>query len=222
MPTNLPTWHQRSDLAAILNERKLTGVGVEVGVQTGLHAADIRRNWKGELLIGVDPWRPYGTDVTEEMHNDYAKIAMERLRATDKNFALLRMTSVEAAEWLKSMLNSTSTWGVERKTRAPLDPLLDFVYLDGDHGYEAVKEDIEAWYPLIRSGGILAGHDWVVDGWHRHGQPYDAVPEALGAETGPGPFYVRKAVNERFKPEEISVTDPETDMGWQSFLVVKP
>ncbi len=36
---------------------------------------------------------------------------------------------------------------------------LDFVYIDGDHRYEAVKADIQAWLPHVRAGGIIAGHD---------------------------------------------------------------
>lgn len=36
---------------------------------------------------------------------------------------------------------------------------LDFVYVDGDHSYEQVKKDIQNYFPKIRKGGILAGHD---------------------------------------------------------------
>jgi hypothetical protein len=41
---------------------------------------------------------------------------------------------------------------------------LGFCYIDGLHTFEAVKEDIATWWPLIRSGGILAGHDWDIEG----------------------------------------------------------
>lgn len=37
---------------------------------------------------------------------------------------------------------------------------LDFVYIDGDHSYEGVKRDMEAYWPKIRSGGVLCGHDY--------------------------------------------------------------
>lgn len=37
----------------------------------------------------------------------------------------------------------------------------DLVYIDGDHRYDAVKADIEAWLPLVRKGGIIAGHDYL-------------------------------------------------------------
>jgi hypothetical protein len=43
------------------------------------------------------------------------------------------------------------------------DGSLDWVYLDGNHHYEAVKEDMEAWWPKIRTGGVLSGHDWIKD-----------------------------------------------------------
>jgi predicted O-methyltransferase YrrM len=37
----------------------------------------------------------------------------------------------------------------------------EFVYLDADHEYESVRDDIAAWWPCITPGGILAGHDYI-------------------------------------------------------------
>ncbi len=39
---------------------------------------------------------------------------------------------------------------------------LCFVYLDGDHSYPYILNEIEAWWPKIRKGGVLAGHDFIV------------------------------------------------------------
>ena len=39
------------------------------------------------------------------------------------------------------------------------DRYFDFVFIDGDHEYEAVKQDITDWMPKVKHGGILAGHD---------------------------------------------------------------
>jgi hypothetical protein len=40
------------------------------------------------------------------------------------------------------------------------DRSLDFVYIDGNHGREAVYVDLEAWAPKVRVGGVVAGHDY--------------------------------------------------------------
>ena len=40
------------------------------------------------------------------------------------------------------------------------DKSVDFVFIDADHSYEAVKKDIEAWIPKIRKNGIISGHDY--------------------------------------------------------------
>ena len=40
---------------------------------------------------------------------------------------------------------------------------LDFIYLDARHDYEGVAEDLRSWWPALRPGGVLAGHDWTHD-----------------------------------------------------------
>jgi cephalosporin hydroxylase len=40
------------------------------------------------------------------------------------------------------------------------DESADFVFLDANHTKEAVLADIAAWWPKIRPGGMLAGHDY--------------------------------------------------------------
>ena len=40
------------------------------------------------------------------------------------------------------------------------DESLDFIYQDASHSYNGVKRDIDAWYPKLKKGGILAGHDY--------------------------------------------------------------
>jgi predicted O-methyltransferase YrrM len=44
------------------------------------------------------------------------------------------------------------------------DNSLEFVFLDAAHDYKSVTEDIKAWYPKVKSGGILSGHDYE-PGW---------------------------------------------------------
>jgi hypothetical protein len=39
-------------------------------------------------------------------------------------------------------------------------PYLGFVFIDGDHREESAFQDIKTWWPKIRKGGMLAGHDY--------------------------------------------------------------
>lgn len=42
------------------------------------------------------------------------------------------------------------------------DESLDFVFIDGSHDYNSIKEDINTWMPKVKSGGFLAGHDYAI------------------------------------------------------------
>lgn len=55
----------------------------------------------------------------------------------------------------------------------------DFVFIDGSHDYESVRDDIRAWLPLLREHGVLCGHDYGV--YPGVGQ---AVREAFGNGNG--------------------------------------
>lgn len=37
---------------------------------------------------------------------------------------------------------------------------LDFVFIDASHKYNDIKADILAWYPKVKKGGYLCGHDY--------------------------------------------------------------
>jgi predicted O-methyltransferase YrrM len=46
------------------------------------------------------------------------------------------------------------------KTLAAKRGAIDFIFIDGDHSYEACKADIEAWTPFVKPGGVIAFHDF--------------------------------------------------------------
>lgn len=48
---------------------------------------------------------------------------------------------------------------VEQAARVA-DESLDWVYIDAGHTYEELKADFEAWFPKVRKGGIVSGHDY--------------------------------------------------------------
>ena len=60
------------------------------------------------------------------------------------------MSSFDNIAWINKCSNIA---------RKEIKEKLDFVYIDANHSYEYVKKDMENYYPLIKKGGVLAGHD---------------------------------------------------------------
>lgn len=56
------------------------------------------------------------------------------------------------------------------------DHSVDFIYIDADHTYHAVLEDINSWVSKVKNGGYLGGHDIYIDDVKR------AVEEIFGKE----------------------------------------
>src|SRR5205823_2061452 len=40
------------------------------------------------------------------------------------------------------------------------DNFFDFIFLDAAHDYASVQEDLRAWWPKLKAGGLFAGHDY--------------------------------------------------------------
>jgi hypothetical protein len=56
------------------------------------------------------------------------------------------------------------------------DNSIDFLYIDGSHRYKHVVKDIDAYYPKVRPGGIISGHDYDKD--------FDGVIRAVDERFG--------------------------------------
>lgn len=66
------------------------------------------------------------------------------------------------------------------------DNSLDYVFIDGDHSYEEVCHDIDAWRMKVKKGGILAGHDYGEPGTEankKHPGVYHAVKHKIKGVT---------------------------------------
>lgn len=63
----------------------------------------------------------------------------------------------------------------------PLGWAADLVYIDGDHRYAGVADDIRVWLPNVASGGILAFHDYIhpdIRGPQIRGRVFEAIRDA--------------------------------------------
>lgn len=79
---------------------------------------------------------------------------------------------------------------------------LDFLFIDGDHAYDAVKADFTNYRPLVRPGGLIAFHDIVEDFNTRYGTP-------TGHHTGGVPIFWQE-LKTQYRTSEF-IEDPAQD-----------
>jgi hypothetical protein len=120
--------------------------GAEIGVYKGENAESICVRLPGVKLICVDGWRAYDCYKPVEGFSRIIQPEIEyeavKQRLSKYNVSFMRMDSMEAVKQI------------------PLESL-DFVYIDANHFYESVKEDLDEWSKRVRIGGIVSGHDYV-------------------------------------------------------------
>jgi len=124
---------------------------VEVGVFKAQFSKHLLENWGGILWM-VDPWRAF------EEGEGYVDASNHKQHQTAY---LEAMQNIEGYESRAFMLRGLSSDMASRFE----DGSLDLVYIDGNHAYEWVKEDIELWWPKLRKGGVLTGHDYLDMDW---------------------------------------------------------
>jgi hypothetical protein len=132
----------------VLSNNNLNGVGVEIGVFKGQFSKHILDNWSGTLYM-VDPWRELDNYIDSSNHKNHPNAYLEA------------MQSIKGYEDRAFMIRALSNQAVDLFD----DESLDFVYIDGNHTYESVKEDMELWYPKLKKGGLFAGHDYLRMDW---------------------------------------------------------
>lgn len=141
------------------------GVWVEVGVYWGQSfsyaVVECVNSGKKIDLVAVDAWpdawtSPEGWPMLEKFKHE-----MEPL---DGLYRFIQSGSAAAAAHFA-------------------DASVDFVFIDADHVYERVHEDLLAWLPKIKPGGIIAGHDYN----HPHHGCVRAVNEIFGGRIIPIP-----------------------------------
>lgn len=133
----IPGWFDYPQVYDAAVERAEDGhhfveVGSHQGRSTAYLALKVRKSGKKIQIDACDIWTDHWDEVWRNNMSKVGVLGMIRPR---------HMLSVMAA-------------------RLYLDESLDFIFIDADHSYESVKEDIVAWYPKLKPGGVLSGHDY--------------------------------------------------------------
>lgn len=176
----------RNEFALLLGDMGLTGVAAEVGVAEGYFSFYLLDRWPG-VCYQIDPWRVldepgYSVHGDNDQEARYQRIVIKANRYKGRAIPM-RATSMEAVVSFN-------------------DGFFDFVYIDANHTLAAARADIQAWWPKVKVGGILAGHDYL-----------DGVIQ--GEDYG-----VRRAVQEHAKLHKcLILTTLEHD--WPSWYIHK-
>jgi hypothetical protein len=181
----------RSELTKFFESKNKIGKGVEVGSYKGQYAKEILQNWKGKLFL-VDVWftqdeQEYNDISNQKNYKEIFSTCMDNIKSNENRCHMLRASSKNASELFE-------------------DESLDFVYIDANHKYDYVKEDIKLWYPKVRKGGIVSGHDYLKIDWYKdpnfdtNGKDkliwMDTMEDLKSYNTFAGAFGVNPAVDE--------------------------
>lgn len=135
-------------------------VGAWLGCSAAYMAVEIANSGKKIKFDCIDNWQGIGLEVLEPVKN---KTVYE--------------TFLKNIEPVKDYITPITGNSVET-SKTYTDKSLDFVFIDAAHDYESVLQDINAWFPKVKNGGMISGHDYE---WES----------------------VRKAVNEYFPTKQI-------------------
>jgi len=126
--------------------------GAEIGVLRGKLSAYLLAARPDLRLRMVDPWLQWPKNSRyEQSPAVYAHTA----QATWDRWHADAFRRTDFAAGRRTIMRAPS---LEAAAQVP-DRSLDFAFVDGDHTYEGCIEDIRAWLPKVKHGGLLCGHD---------------------------------------------------------------
>jgi len=160
-PVERMRWH------AVIDRCPDATLGAELGVLRGTMSRELLNALPGLHLLLVDRWAEYPDErklnpsrVTRQTQ-EYFDEALEECRGNvapySERVTFLRHDTVAAAGHVHGGL--------------------DFVFVDADHTYQGVIDDVTAWMSKVRKGGWILGHDY---GSKRHPEVKRAVDKLFG------------------------------------------
>ncbi len=123
----------------------------EIGVYNGEFSLIFLRNYPELTMYLVDPYKEWPQEEYDDPSNAPQDVQDARYELVKRSMSyfgdrakLLRRTSMEAVKL------------VEPES-------LDFVYIDANHYYKYVLEDLTEWGKRVREGGLIMGHDYHIE-----------------------------------------------------------
>ena len=138
----------RDDFGTILNELGLES-GIEIGVKDGTLSETLLSKWTSFTKYHlIDPWM---------QQKNYVDIANQD---TEKQLAIMNEAKKKLKKFGSDRLNFIRDFSINA-VKYFKNKSIDFVYVDSRHDYCSVLEDLELYYPVLKCGGLMAGHDYI-------------------------------------------------------------
>ena len=138
-------------------------VGAEIGVWKGYFSRQLCKRVPGLKLYCIDLWEPFSCDF-------FPKSLSKSSASENKKWYF----AFESKEWQDSFYRS-ACWRLSKYNaiiirKASMEAVkdfpegsLDFIYIDANHSYDFVMQDLIEWSKRVRIGGIISGHDYDPD-----------------------------------------------------------
>lgn len=141
--------------SAIIQRLPKNAAVAEVGVLLGVLSEFLLRQRKDVTLLMVDSWQTADKqpDCYKATRDDHA------LHTDPKRVRSHREQAENRARHFPGRANIMAMTSIEAAALVP-DASLDLVFLDADHSREGVTADIAAWFPKVKAGGWIGGHDY--------------------------------------------------------------
>lgn len=144
----------RMDFPKLIDELGLK-VGVELGVNEGTYSDFLLANSNLEKLYSIDSWN---MDASQTMAAPYK---LWTVRNNEVEEAERKSRELLARHGARSVVIKANSFDAVDDFA---DGSVDFVFFDAGHRFSGFALDMIKWWPKIKTGGVLAGHDY----WRRY------------------------------------------------------
>lgn len=160
----LSSMPERAFLFRLSHDLEINAKVVEIGSWIGESTCLLASGLKGSeaKMYAIDNFKGNASDPSAKMRYQerMSKMKIDNTKEIfDKNIAHFNLESRITAIVADSMTAA--------KTFCETPHSIDLLFIDGDHSEEATKNDIKAWLPFVKHGGIIVCHDFTSN----HGVP---------------------------------------------------